>query len=117
VGLEPRPGPRPRFENLVGSHLLKLAHSLDDAEGLAVGLHYLRDREGREVDFLVTAGRKPWFAVEAKLSESRVDPALLHFKERLAIPWAYQVTLEGGRDFVQDGVRVVPASRFLAALV
>jgi len=33
------------------------------------------------------------------------------------VPWAYQVTLEGGRDFVQDGVRVVPASRFLGGLV
>jgi predicted AAA+ superfamily ATPase len=106
-----------RFENLVGSHLLKLAHYLEDVEGFAVGLQYLRDREGREVDFLVTLGRKPWLAVEVKLSESRVDPALLHFKDRFAIPWAYQVTLEGGQDFVQDGVRVVPASRFLAALV
>jgi len=106
-----------RFENLVGSHLLKLAHYLQDVEGFAVELHYLRDREGREVDFLVTSGRKPWFAVEVKLSETRVDPALVHFKERLRIPWAYQVTLEGARDVVQDGVRVVPASRFLSALV
>jgi hypothetical protein len=106
-----------RFENLVGSHLLKLVHFLDDAEGLDAGLHYLRDREGREVDFLVTVGRKPWFAVEVKAGDARVEPALPHFKERLSIPWAYQVTLEGTRDYVQDGVRVVPASRFLAALV
>jgi uncharacterized protein len=106
-----------RFENLVGSHLLKLVHFLQDVEGLAVELHYLRDREGREVDFLVAAGRKPWFAVEVKLHETRVDPALRHFKQRLGIPWAYQVTLEGARDFVEDGVRVVPASRFLPALV
>ena len=106
-----------RFENLVGSHLLKLAHYLQDVEGFAVELHYLRDREGREVDFLLTSARKAWFAVEVKLSETRVDPALVHFKERLRIPWAYQITLEGGRDFVQDGVRVVPASRFLSALV
>ena len=106
-----------RFENLVGSHLLKLAHYLQDVEGFAVELHYLRDREGREVDFLITAERKPWFAVEVKLGETRVDPALRHFRERLRVPWAYQVTLEGGRDFVQDGVRVVPASRFLSALV
>ena len=54
-------------------------------------LHYLRDREGREADFLVTSGRKPWFAVEVKLGETRVDPALVYFKERLRIPWAYQV--------------------------
>ena len=106
-----------RFENLVGLHLLKLCHFLEDAEGHAVSLHYLRDREGREVDFLVALDRKPWLAVEVKLSETRVDPALLHFRERLAIPFAYQVTLEGTRDFVERGVRVLPASRFLAALV
>ncbi len=78
---------------------------------------YLRDRHGREVDFLVTADRKPWFAVEAKLSETRVDPALTYFGERLAIPWLYQLTLSETRDFVEHGVRVLPASRFLAALV
>jgi hypothetical protein len=106
-----------RFENLVASHLLKLCHFLEDTEGHRVELRYLRDREGREVDFLVTAGRQPWFLVEAKLKETQVDPALVRFKERFGVPWAYQVTLEAGRDFVQDGVRVVPASRFLAALV
>ena len=107
----------PRFENLVALHLLKLCHYLEDTEGHGVTLHYLRDREGREVDFLVTMGRKPWFAVEAKLSATRVDPVLAYFRDRLAIPWAYQVVLEGTRDFVQDGVRLVPASRFFAALV
>jgi predicted AAA+ superfamily ATPase len=106
-----------RFENLIASHLLKLCHHLEDAEGHAVSLHYLRDREGREVDFLVTAARKPWFAVEAKLQETRPDPALVHFKQRLGIPWAYQVTLEGAQDFVENGVRVLTADRFLAALV
>ncbi len=106
-----------RFENLVASHLLKLCHFLEDTEGHPTELRYLRDREGREVDFLVMAGRKPWFLVEAKLSETRVDPSVVLFKERLGVPWAYQVTLEGGRDFVQDGVRVVPASRFLGGLV
>jgi predicted AAA+ superfamily ATPase len=106
-----------RFENLVASHLLKLCHYLEDAEGHAVELRFVRDREGRECDFLVLAGRRPWFLVEAKLAQTQVDPAVIHFKERFKVPWAYQVTLEGGRDFVQDGVRVVPASRFLAALV
>jgi hypothetical protein len=101
----------------VASHLLKLCHFLEDSEGHPVTLHYLRDRDGREVDFLVAFARKPWFAVEVKLAETRVDPALVHFTQRLAIPWAYQVTLEGKRDFVESGVRVVPASRFLAALV
>ncbi|MCL4820147.1 MAG: ATP-binding protein [Vicinamibacteria bacterium] len=108
--------PAARFENLLASHLLKFCHFLNDHGGFAVDLHYLRDRDGREVDFLVTRERKPWFAVEAKLSERRVDPALRSFRERLRIPFCYQVTREEGRDVLDQGVRVVPASRFLGAL-
>jgi predicted AAA+ superfamily ATPase len=111
------PGRGPRFENVVALHLLKLCHFLEDAEGHATALWYLRDRAGHEVDFLVTVGRTPWMAVEAKVSETRIDPALVHFKERLALKRCYQVVLEGERDFVQDGVRCLPADRFLAALV
>lgn len=108
----------PRFENLVALHLLKLCHYLEDRDGHATELWYLRDRAGREVDFLVTAAaRRPWFAVEAKLSGTRIDPALLYFRERLGLKWCYQVVLEGERDFTQDGVRCLPARRFLAALV
>jgi uncharacterized protein len=106
-----------RLENLVASHLLKLGHYLEDTEGHAIELRFVRDREGREVDFLVLAGRKPWFLVEVQVAETRVEPALVSFKERFRVAWAYQVTLEGDRDFVQDGVRVVPASRFLGGLV
>jgi len=105
-----------RFENLVAMHLLKFCHCLEDREGQAVGLSYLRDRTGKEVDFLVTLGRKPWFAVEAKLTETRIDPALVYFRERLGLRWTYQVVLEGQRDFVEDGVRCLPARLLLAAL-
>ena len=106
-----------RFENLIAGHVLKFCHFLEDTEGHRMGLHYLRDREGREVDLLVTAAGKPWFAVEVKLSETRVDPSLRHFKAQLGIPFAYQVTLDETRDVVDSGVRVVGASRFLGALV
>ena len=106
-----------RFENLVALHLLKLCHLLQDVEGYDIELFYLRDRDGRELDFLVTAGRKPWFAVETKLAETRLDPSLAYFRSRLGIPFVYQVTLDGTRDFVEDRVRVLPAARFLAALV
>jgi uncharacterized protein len=106
-----------RFENLVALHLLKLCHLLQDREGHAVELYYLRDRAGHEVDFLVTSRARPWFAVEVKLAAARVDPALAYFRDRLHIPWTYQVTLEGDRDFVEDGIRVLPASTFLGALV
>ena len=106
-----------RFENLLAAHLLKLCHLLEDVDRHQVALHYIRDHYGREVDFLVTAGRKAWFAVEVKLSQTTADPSLLFFRERLRIPWAYQAVLDGQRDIVDRGVRIVPAARFLAALV
>ena len=106
-----------RFENVIALHLLKLCHFLQDRDGHTAELWYLRDRAGREVDFLVTIGRKPWFAVEAKLSETRIEPSLGYFRDRVKVPWVYQVVLEGSRDFVQAGIRCLPARQFLAALV
>jgi uncharacterized protein len=111
------PAAGPRLENLVALHLLKFCHYLQDRDGHDVELHYLRDRAGREVDFLVTRRRKPWFAVEVKSAEGRIEPALRYFRDRLKIPYAYQVVLEGQRDFVEDGVRCLPVGEFLAALV
>ncbi len=111
------PTPAARFENLIALHLLKLCHFLHDREGFAAELHYLRDRTGREGDFLVTVDRRPWFAVEAKLSATTIEPGLAYFRDRLRIPWAYQVVLEGKRDFVQNGIRCVPARQFLGALI
>jgi hypothetical protein len=69
------------------------------------------------VDFLVTLDRKPWLAVEATLTATTIEPSLIYFRDRLRIPWAYQVVLEGKRDFVQNGIRCVLARQFLGALV
>jgi len=48
-----------------------------------------------------------------RYSATRVSPALLYVRDRLAIPWAYQVTLEGQRDSVEDGVPGV--TRYLSS--
>jgi predicted AAA+ superfamily ATPase len=105
-----------RFENLVAGHLLKFKHALEDQEGYRIGLHYLRDADKREVDFLMTFDHKPWFAVECKKGGHDVNPALNYFGERLKIPYLYQLILEGKRDFLDGRVRVMPASKFLSVL-
>jgi hypothetical protein len=35
----------------------------------------------------------------------------------MGLRWCYQVVLNGPRDFVEDGVRCLPADKLLAALV
>ena len=42
-----------RFENLVATHLLKRLHYIEDREGYRCELRYIRDKEGREVDFVI----------------------------------------------------------------
>jgi len=106
-----------RFENCIGSHLLKFTHFLYDHEGYRTDLYYLRSVEKKEVDFLITIDNKPWFAVEVKVNETKVAPTLLYYKHKLDIPFCYQVVQKPGIDILKDGVRVVSADRFLLSLI
>lgn len=110
-----------RAENLVIFHLRRMVHWLADVHGEKAELRFFRDSVGHEVDALVLRNRKPWMAVEIKLDDQPVDRGLRYLVERLAIPFAFQVSLRGTADrFVPDigtsGVRLVPAVRFLANL-
>ena len=106
-----------RFENLIASHLLKLVHFITDYEGYRSELYFLRDVDKREVDFLVTIDGKPWFAVEAKLNDARLSPHLLYFKERISIPYVYQVVKVNNIDRLEKGVRIISAGKFLSCLI
>lgn len=82
-----------RFENMVASHLLKYCHFVEDSEGYAMELRFLRDTDGREIDFLVLRDGKPEFAVECKTGEKQISKRIEYFKTRLKIPEVYQVHL------------------------
>jgi predicted AAA+ superfamily ATPase len=102
----------PRFENLVASHLLKYCHFLEDTEGFRMELRYLRDVDGREIDFVVLKNRKPMFAVECKTGEKSLSPHISYFKDRTSIPAFYQVHL-GQKDFgIPSSGRVLPFAKF-----
>jgi predicted AAA+ superfamily ATPase len=101
----------PRFENLVASQLLKYCHWREDVEGDRMELRYLRDTDGREVDFVVMRNRAPEFAVECKTGEKTVSAAARYFAERTRIPVFYQV--HRGKNHFQSGrVTVVPFPRW-----
>lgn len=106
-----------RFENLIASHLLKFTQYLLEAEGYKADLYYLRNVDKKEVDFFVTINNKPWFSVEAKLNNKTPSSNILYFKERLKIPYNYQVVKEENIDIMKDGIRIISASKFLSGLV
>ncbi|MDP1609215.1 MAG: ATP-binding protein [Chlamydiales bacterium] len=81
-----------RFENFIASHLYKAVQFWTDCGFGEYGLYYLRDKDKREVDFLVTKDKKPWFLVEAKVSGDKGISRWLHYyQEKLKVPHAFQV--------------------------
>ncbi|HBR17157.1 MAG TPA: ATPase [Deltaproteobacteria bacterium] len=67
-----------RFENAVACALLKRLHFLEDAAGERCALHYVRDKEKREVDFLTVRDGSPEWLVETKVSDIEIS-SLKHF--------------------------------------
>ena len=107
--------PGARFENLVASQLLKYCHWIEDTQGHAMELRFLRDTDRREVDFVVIKARRPMFAVECKSGDKAISSAIHYFAARSPIPRFYQVHL-GVRHFASGNVTVVPFARFCADL-
>lgn len=109
------PDSGPRFENLVASQLLKYCHLIEDTEGYAMELRYLRARDGREVDFVVLRNRRPLFAVECKTGDRAIGAAVRYFAERTGIPRFYQVH-RSDRHFSAGKITVIPFGRFCTEL-
>ncbi len=114
--------PGARAETLVACHLLKAVEGWTDLGLGTFDLAYLRDKEQREVDFLVVRDGKPWFLVEVKSHNDRLSPALKHFQDQLHAPFAFQVVWEA--DFVEADCFaarhqpvIVPAKTFLSQLL
>jgi len=107
----------PKLENLVALHLLKYCDYLYDYEGWKVSLYYLRDSTGREVDFLLTLNQEPWIAIEVKTKEKKLSGSLVYFKEKLGVPYCYQIVHRCMDEFIKGGIRVMPVEKFLTALI
>jgi hypothetical protein len=105
----------PRFENLVASQLLKYCHWIEDTEGFAMELRFLRDIDKREIDFVVLKDGQPLFAVECKTGERSPSPAIPYFAERTKIPRFYQVHV-GERHYESGAATVMPFRAFCGEL-
>lgn len=110
-----------RNENLVASHLLKAVHFWTDRGLGEYGLYYLRTKDKREVDFLVTKDKKPWFLVEVKTKAKGLSSALYHFQKETQAPHAFQIAFDlpfvNKNCFEEKEPILVPAQTFLSQLV
>ena len=109
-----------RAETLVACHLLKAVEGWTDLGFGDFELRYLRDKQKREVDFLVVKDRRPWFLVEVKMSDQTLSPSLGYFQIQTNAQHAFQAVMnlpyEHADCFRVHRPVVVAAKTFLSQL-
>jgi len=110
-----------RFENMVAGHLMKYVNYINDTGLGSLSLHYVRDKEKREVDFLVCKDRKPHILIECKLRDRNVHDGLIYYAGMLRPKRAIQLVADDRAPSLVNTenvkVELVPAAAFLAGLV
>jgi uncharacterized protein len=110
-----------RAETFVACHLLKAVEGWTDLGLGEFELRFIRDKQKREVDFLVVRDGEPWFLVEAKHGDAALSPHLAHFQAKTGAPHAFQVCVASeyvdADCFERRTPTVVPARTLLSQLL
>jgi len=71
-----------RLENFVATTLLKRLHFIEDYHGYRCSLHYIRDKDGREVDFVTVVDNKIIDLIEVKTTDSAISSSLKYYQKK-----------------------------------
>jgi predicted AAA+ superfamily ATPase len=105
-----------QLENLTACALLKEVQRRCDIEGDELSLHYVRNKDGIEVDFLLTRRKRPCLMIEVKWKDDSLSPNFRKLIGDTNVPCIQVVgELKRSKSF-PTGERVVAAREYLAAL-
>ena len=107
-----------RLENTVACSLLKHCHYQQDVTGRSLELNYLRTKDKREVDFLLSREGTPQEMIEVKLSGREISRHLLYFKTRYPEIKAVQIVqnLRQEEYHRERDIHLCNAGRYLSEL-
>ena len=105
-----------QLENLVACSLLKFTQFRQDAFGETWGLFYLRDKEDREVDFVVTLNRRVHWLIEVKSSDTDLSGGLKYYTEKLKPAESIQLVRNLERPLEKSGCKILPLGKWLEDL-
>ena len=106
-----------RLENAVAAMLLKHVHFQQDAQGKPAGLHYIRTKDGAEVDFALSEGDALTHLIECKLADNTVHRSLAGFAAKFPQAQAVQLVRDLRQEEFRTSVQIVDAARWLVELV
>ena len=105
-----------RLENAVAGMLLKHVHFLHDSAGRSIGLHYIRTKDGVEVDFALDENGEVTQMIECKLGDDKPHRGLVRFAEQFATADAVQIVYNLRQEEVRNGIRITDAAEWLLGL-
>jgi hypothetical protein len=105
-----------QLENLVACCLLKQIQFRKDGAGENWDLFYLRDKEKREVDFVVTLNRRVHRLIEVKTSDPEISASLHYYTNKLRPVESIQLVYNLDRPQEQGGIKTLPLGKWLEVL-
>ncbi len=108
-----------RFENMVAMELWRAVTNWNDLGYGRFSLHFIKNKEQQEVDFLIANGNKPVVLIEVKISETQPTSTLKKFQNALNVPAIQLIDKdEGYRMFSNNdqSILVAPAHQWLSQL-
>ncbi len=105
-----------KLENAVAGMLLKHVQFLQDSQGRETDLHYIRTKDGAEVDFAISDGRDVVQLIECKASDTALHPSLKRFWGQWPDARVVQIVGDIRQPQTRDGIDVVDAATWLAGL-
>jgi predicted AAA+ superfamily ATPase len=111
--------PSARLENMVALELYRTVTLWNDLGRGSFRLHFIKNKDQQEVDFLIAEDNRPLILIEVKLSETQPSAALLKFQSALQIPAVQLTNRQGGFRLISNDdqrVLVAPAWQWIATL-
>jgi len=105
-----------QWENACAAMLLKHVHFEQDILGKQITLHYLRTKEGAEVDFVLCEAGEPVHLIECKHTDRRPATALIKFSGQFPQAEAIQLVRELRQEEYRQPVSIVKGANWLAQL-
>ncbi|NRA74086.1 MAG: ATP-binding protein [Rickettsiales bacterium] len=101
-----------KLENLVAISLLKHVYGMVDYKALNYDLHYLRTKDGHEVDFALAHNDKIEKIIEVKLANREISKTLLNFHDKYGYE-AIQIVKSVTNEYQHNHVKLLKAENFL----
>jgi len=104
-----------KLENTVALSLLKSLYAEMDYEGIKTDLHYLRTKEGKEVDFCIVKNNELKELIEVKYSDDKISKNLKYFCEKYDLKGT-QIVKELRNEKMVENIEIRDAEKFLKEL-